>query len=97
MLACRLTIALLAYSASGVATIHLTSSGIEKGLKQCRLYYQFSQANLEWNKPRYEFGLSAILFEFPSARDGKAVAGESVHIRMLHPEDSFGVVLGRVV
>ena len=98
MLACRMTSASVVFSAGDVAAPQPTSLDIGVEEDQCRLYYyQFSMAEPQRNEITYQFGLSAIPFEFPSIREDRAMGEVKYVFGCSTSEGTFGTALGRVV
>lgn len=110
LLACRLTSAVLVYSAGDLAApIPLEAvPGIEKEEEQCRLYfYQFRispplRAD-QYNHPSpqnmilHQWALSAIPFEFPSLRDSVSMSAAKYIYGCSVAGATFGAALGRAV
>lgn len=98
LLACRLTSASIVFSAGDVAAPTPKSPEIGGEEEQCRLYYyQFSLASPQENIIAYQFGLSAIPFEFPSVREDTAMAETKFVFGCSTSEGTFGAALGRAV
>lgn len=98
MLTCRLTSATLVFSAGGIAAPQPTVMEVGREEEQCRLYYyHFSLADAYRNEIKYQFGLSAVPFEFPSTREDKAMGKSKFIYGCSTSEGSFGAALGRAV
>ncbi len=98
MLACRLTSASLVFAAGDVAAPQPTSFETGGEEEQCRLYYyQFSLVDQRHNNIAYQFGLSAIPFEFPSIREDRGMAKTKYVYGCSTSEGTFGAALGRAV
>ncbi|KEF57985.1 uncharacterized protein A1O9_05908 [Exophiala aquamarina CBS 119918] len=98
MLTCRLTSASLVFSAGDIAAPQPTIMEAGREEEQCRLYYyQFSLADAHRNEINYQFGLSAVPFEFPSTREDKAMGKSKFIYGCSTSEGSFGAALGRAV
>lgn len=100
MLACRLTSAALIYTAGDVPLPTPTRASSPPEEEQCRLYYyQFLMDDpAGQNHIKYQFGLSAIPFEFPSVREDRSMtSARFVYGCSTSAVGSFGAALGRAV
>ena len=99
MLACRLTSASLVYSAGDVAAPTPIRATVPQEEEQCRLYYyKFSLSKSgQGNEISYQFGLSAVPFEFPSICDDKSMTEAKYIYGCSISSGSFGAALGRAV
>jgi len=98
MLTCRLTSASLVFSAGDIAAPQPIVTEVGREEDQCRLYYyQFSLANACRNEIKYQFGLSAVPFEFPSTREDRAMGKSKFIYGCSTTEGSFRAALGRAV
>lgn len=110
LLVCRLTSAVLVYSAGDLAApIPLEDvSALQKEEEQCRLYfYQFRispplraheyNSLSEKNMILHQWALSAIPFEFPSLRDSVSMSAAKYIYGCSVAGATFGAALGRAV
>lgn len=95
MLACRLTSASVVYAAGNIALppSSLVATGDEG--EQCRLYYYQFGLNVFCPKINYEFGLSAISFEFPSTSEESAMGPARYVYGCSASDTTFNTSLGK--
>ena len=93
LLACRLTTASVVYAAGNIAIPEIPRVA-EDEEEQCRLYYyQFDMEGEQ--KINYQFGLSAVSFEFPSTSENAAMGPARYVYGCSSADQTFDIALGK--
>lgn len=95
MLACRLTSASVVYAAGNIAIPPSSLVAATDEEEQCRLYYYQFDLEEAGNKINYQFGLSAVSFEFPSTSEETSMGPARYIYGCSASDTTFNTSLGK--
>lgn len=95
MLACRLNSASVVYAAGNIAVPPASLAAIGDEEEQCRLYYYHFDLEDSSNTIKYQFGLSAVSFEFPNTSEETSMGPARYIYGCSASERTFNTTLGK--